>query len=824
MAELYKSQGLYAKVEPLMIEAKSIIEKVLGKEHPDYATSCNNLAELYISQGLYTKAEPLYIEAKSIREKVLGEKHPEYAGSCGSLAALYYSQGLYAKAEPLMIEGKSIYEKVLGKEHPNYATFCNNLAELYKNQGFYAKAEPLMIEAKSIYEKVLGKEHPDYANSCNNLAVLYEKQGLYTKVEPLIIESKNIREKVLGKEHPDYANSCSNLGGLYNHQGLYSKAELLYIEAKSIYEKVLGKNHKDYANSCNNLADFYENQNEFLKASNYYQLASQALISQIENNFSTLSENEKAKFLNTFYIHFERYNAFTIKANRQIPNLTAQAFNNSLVTKGLLFSSTQKMRERILNSGDIPLKQLYEDWRNKRTAYSKALQLSLKEREKQNISTEKLQTEANELEKQLSKKSELFPKANDKTRYTWQDVQKNLKKDEVIVEIIRTQYSDKKQTDSTLYMALIITPTTQNQPEMVVLPNGNEMEKEGISYYKNNIKFKKEDKISYNAFWAQIKAKLGNAKKVYFVPDGVYHQINLVTLQNPATKAYLRSEISVQLLSSSKDLIKYAENSKKQRKNFKDYQVHLFGYPAYAQKNDKSSTKKEERSLSFSAKMDTTQRFFDPNSGIITVLEGTKVEVNNISKILTDKKITNTVYLENKADENTVKGLKNADILHIATHGFFLGDTESFDKDNADKFRENPLLRSGLLLKDAEKGMRGEILEGEDGVLTAQEAINLNLDDTELVVMSACETGLGEIKNGEGVYGLQRSFQQAGAKTILMSLWKVDDTATQEVMTLFYNNLVAGKTKRQAFDDAQETLYKKYKNPYFWGAFVMVGE
>ncbi len=181
-------------------------------------------------------------------------------------------------------------------------------------------------------------------------------------------------------------------------------------------------------------------------------------------------------------------------------------------------------------------------------------------------------------------------------------------------------------------------------------------------------------------------------------------------------------------------------------------------------------------------------------------------------------------YLANQADEAIVKGLKNADILHIATHGFFLGDAEKFDKDNADKFRENPLLRSGLLLKDAEKGMRGEILEGEDGVLTAQEAINLNLDDTELVVMSACETGLGEIKNGEGVYGLQRSFQQAGAKTILMSLWKVDDTATQEVMTLFYNNLVAGKTKRQAFDDAQETLYKKYKNPYFWGAFVMVGE
>ena len=418
----------------------------------------------------------------------------------------------------------------------------------------------------------------------------------------------------------------------------------------------------------------------------------------------------------------------------------------------------------------------------------------------------------------------MFAKVNDKTKYTWKDVQKQLKANEVVVEIIRTEYYTTKRTDSTLYMALIITPTTQNQPEMVVFPNGKELETDAVAYYKNNIKFKKEDKVSYNAFWAQIKAKLGDAKKVYFVPDGVYHQINLVTLQNPATKAYLRNETQVQLLSSSKDLIKYAENSKKQRKNFKDYQIHLFGYPAYAQKNDKISTTKEERSLSFSAKMDTTQRFFNINSGTIAVLEGTKIEVNNISKILTDKKIKVTNYLENKAEEGTIKALKNPDILHIATHGFFLGDTEGFDKENSEKFRENPLLRSGLLLKDAEKGLRGEIKEGEDGVLTAQEALNLNLDDTELVVMSACETGLGEIKNGEGVYGLQRSFQQAGAKTILMSLWKVDDVATQEVMTLFYGNLAAGKTKRQAFDDAQETLYQKYKNPYFWGAFVMVGE
>ncbi len=692
----------------------------------------------------------------------------------------------------------------------------------------YKEAEFVFNEALIQAEKEFGKNSSTYIGCYGMLAMVYRNQRLHVKAESLYVEMKNMYEKTSGKESPSYSYVCSVLADMYSAKGLYAKAEPLLIEVNDIDKKLMSEvssHYFYYLHSTVALADCYASQSLYVKADHYYKQSYNLFLYHFGYDNSHLTEKEKKAVLaDGAHLYLSVYNFFTIQAHRQIPNLTAWAFNNSLVTKGLLFESTQKMRERILNSNDMPLKQLYEDWRIKRIAYSKALQLGTKECKRQNIYPKKLQFEANELEKQLSQKSELFAKASSKTRYTWQDVQKNLKKDEVIVEIIRTQYFYKRLTDSTLYMALIITPKTKNQPEMVVLTNGNEMEKENVSYYKNAIKFKKEDKISYNAFWKGIKAKLGKAKKVYFVPDGVYHQINLVTLQNPTTKEYLRSEIQIQLLSSSKDLIKHAENNKKQRKDFKDYQVHLFGYPTYGQKNDKISTSKEEIILSFSAQMDTTQRFFDANSGVITVLEGTKVEINNISKILTDKNIKNTIYLENKADEATVKGLKNPDILHIATHGFFLGDAEKFDKDNADKFRENPLLRSGLLLRDAEKGMRGEILEGEDGVLTAQEAINLNLDDTELVVMSACETGLGEIKNGEGVYGLQRSFQQAGAKTILMSLWKVDDVATQEVMTLFYNNLVAGKTKRQAFDDAQETLYKKYKNPYFWGAFVMVGE
>ena len=243
LARVYKSQGRYAKAEPLYLRALSIDEKALGKSHPNVAASLGNLAALYSSQGRYAKAEPLYLRSLEIGEKALGKSHPHVAASLNNLAALYESQGRYAKAEPLFLRALSIYEKALGKSHPHVAASLNNLAALYESQGRYAKAEPLYLRALSIYEKALGKSHPDVATGLNNLAGLYKFQGRYAKAEPLYLRSLEIGEKALGKSHPDVAISLNNLALLYTSQGRYAKAEPLYLRALSILRAAFPNGH-----------------------------------------------------------------------------------------------------------------------------------------------------------------------------------------------------------------------------------------------------------------------------------------------------------------------------------------------------------------------------------------------------------------------------------------------------------------------------------------------------------------------------------------------------------------------------------------------------
>jgi tetratricopeptide (TPR) repeat protein len=266
LAVLYAHQGRYSEAEPLYRDAVAMRKRLLGEDHPNIATSLNNLAWLYDAQGHYSEAEPLYQRALILRERVLGPDHPDVAESLNNLAELYRAQRRYSEAEPLCQRALALRERVLGPDHPDVATSLNNLAGFYDAQGRYSEAEPLCQRTLALRERVLGPDHPDVATSLNNLALLYHAQGRYREAEPLCQRALILRERVLGPDHPDVATSLNTLAGLYDAQGHYSEAEPLYQRALTLRERVLGPDHPDVATSLNNLALLYADQEQFEKA------------------------------------------------------------------------------------------------------------------------------------------------------------------------------------------------------------------------------------------------------------------------------------------------------------------------------------------------------------------------------------------------------------------------------------------------------------------------------------------------------------------------------------------------------------------------------
>ncbi len=861
LAGFYKNSGKIGEAELVYQEVLNKRKELLGDKHPNYITSLNNLGLLYLNSSNYTKAEPLLLASLNKTKEVFGEQSVEYSSAIYNLASLYRYEGNFDESKRYYELAIDISLATWGKDNVYYISAIESLADYYKTQREYKKAETLTLEAIELYKKdvihnkfsivnaffnltntylaqerykdaetllldvirvqkeLSGTNNPDYGNQINSLALVYEQLGDHSKSAALYSEAAVVFKKVLGESSISYLIALQNLASAYSKQKNFIQADSLYTAIKPIAETIFGKNHLSYSSVLLDMALYYQRQAKFVLAENSYREAIKVMFSQIETNFSILSEKEKALFYKTFSYRFEIFTSFALMQSQRNPALLGEVYNNQLFTKALLFNTTNKMKERIMASNDDVLKKLFNEWQFKKEYLSKIYQLPFSEKEAQHIDEKLLEQEVNSIEKKLSLQSEAFGSANDTKHPTWQEVQNALKQNEAAVEMVRLDfYNGSNWTDTIVYLALIIKPGS-SFPEVVKLYQGKDLENRYARYYTNAIRFKTEDTYSYTHYWKQIQEKLAGVKKVYFSPDGVYNQINLQTLKNTQTGKYLIDEIDIQLVSNTKDLLKV--KSLKQSSK----EVILIGFPDY--NNEKAiGTDRSIPSKLQLIEADTSQRFFTGN--FITNLPGTKKEVDNISYIFIKNKLKTANYTEQEASEVLIKSLKDPRVLHIATHGFFMRDVQTNSENerglmgmNAKTVVENPLLRSGLLFANAKQAF----IEGGDGILTSYEVMNLNLDETDLVVMSACETGLGEISNGEGVYGLQRAFQTAGAKTILMSLWSVSDAATQELMTLFYENWITQKkSKRQAFKNAQQVLKVKYPEPYYWGAFVMVGE
>jgi len=788
---LYDKQKRYAEAELLFKQLLPVMLKHYGNINNRYAEFCMDLAALYQELGKYNEAEPLMKEVLSIRAKVFGKQTVPYATYCGALGLLYYEQGRYQEAESLYKYAMNIYATKVGKKHPIYGSFCNNLGLLYKTQKRYAKAESLFKEDMQISLQYYGKEHYKYAASCNNMATLYREQKRYKEAEELYNETLSNKMKILGKDDPSYATSCSNLAVLYLAQKRYTEAESLFKEALSIRDKVFGKEHPDYIKSCANLALLYEKKQSYQQAEPLYIKTILMKEKEIEQNFAHLSETEKEQYLQAnIDKYFNDFQRFVYLYHTQKSDISTYGYDIALRTKGLILSSSEKIKNRILNSGNTALKELYLEWKNTKDKYNKALNLTIQQRQQKKLNLDSLLRTANEYEKELAQKSLDFAHVFSPKPISWKDIQTKLKKDEAAIEIVRVMLEQREDTaDSIAYMALIVKKNS-SYPEVVTFPYGNKLEKEHLINHRRSTRHKIYDPYSYDVYWKPLKNILSGINTVYFSSEGVYHQINLATLQNTESKQYVFDEIRIIPVTNTKDLLEPVF----EYKNKKSY---FIGNPKYNLNIDTKGNERSEDMRSFHT---------------LSPLKGAENEVKKVSRFFENPVLS----IGKSATEESAKSIKNPYILHIATHGYF--------KKGEYQNSVQAMLNAGLLFAGVLDYDKMEIrpFDKEDGKLTAFEVMNMELDSTELVVLSACETGLGQASK-EGVYGLQRAFKVAGANSIIMSLWKVSDEATQILMAKFYENWQRkGMDKRKAFETAQKELREEYKEPYYWGAFVMI--
>jgi CHAT domain-containing protein len=793
MALVYMAEGKMYEAQE-MVELALKASEQLGKNTPAYIANLNSQAKIQQMNGHYNEAEKDFDETLEMVKKAFTENSLQYAIVLNNKAMLYQNVGRYDEAIALMKKSiataEAAFKKALKRSKNSFdgRRFQTNLAFMYQMAGKHTEAEAVFIEMKKSYEKNIAANNPDYAALLNQLALLYIETKRYDQVEPLLKKAQEIFKKRQSEQSPGYARATADLGVFYRINGRNADAEPLLVKALGIREQVLGSSHPDYVRTQEELAILYWKMQQWDKAYSNYKPVMDKTIDFINKYFPPMSEAEKTKYWDITFPRFQRFYNFALSAASLKPGITEDIYDYQTATKALLLNATNKIKQSILKSGDKALIGDYVLWLDKKETLARYYSLSKEELAEQKIDLAAMEAEANKLERALSSRSTDFSSGYSTQKISFKQIRDVLADNEAVVEIIRVRNYDNAFTDDSKYIALVLTKGMQ-LPKMTVLDNGTQLETRYAKFYRNAIQQKMEDGYSYDQYWARFDGDLQGKKVIYVSPDGAYNQINLNTLKKPAGD-FVINHYDVTIVGNSKDLI--ARKSAKAGAVVKT--ATLLGFPEYGGDN-------------------------------IAPLPGTKVEIDGVAKILKTAGYQVSQFTQLLASEKNLKSIKSPLLVHIATHGYFMQDGAfGVQEENA---TNNPLLRSGLMLANASKTISGaanDVESNDNGILTAYEAMNLDLDNTKLIVLSACETGLGDVKNGEGVYGLQRAFLVAGADAMVMSLWKVDDAATQQLMTNFYTNWVKSGNKQKAFKQAQIQLMTKYKEPYYWGAFVMMGQ
>jgi CHAT domain-containing protein len=830
LGNLYVTLGKYDSAASFLQQAVEIKKKVLPEENFEYAMALNDLAFVHDLLDDYQAAEKLYRKSAEIQKQHRPIFDNPSAGvpyieTIARLGMLYYKMGNWDIAEKLLKEAS---DEAVGLAFYQYnTTLMVKLAMIYTAKGKYADAERLYRWSLNYLYLGPGTESQEAALIRYHLGQLYEKMGARGGLEQYV-KAFEILEKLKGPENLLYYASVSNsIASVFNKDNTsakdYEVVASLLERSLDIRRELLGSLHPDYILTVHLFALHFRNIGENQKAEELESISQQLMRDFLLSGLDFLSESELIRFINNYNKTDETISLIEdFKEKHKSLNLNAEAYNNLLFYKGIGLYNSLAVLQSIQHSKNTALAKL---WKDAATVKNLLHAQELLPYEKRVFKIDSLQELVNEYDKKLVEASSTVRDGRELLSSSWQTVQLQLEPGEASIEFIRFQYSNKDWSSNYLYAAFLIR-ASDTIPQYIFLCReediekvfGNNKDNTGALYITRS-SIKKStgetapDKRLYDLVWHPLIPYLKDVKKIYYSPSGLLHRIAFSALPASDSNLLMEQYELVQLFSTRNagDIITQGDKAINN--------ISLFGGIDYDRSEESVADTNNRYSLVYSKR--------GSGMGSFNYLPGTLEEVKKIASLYQSRKLNYSLVSGKEATETAFRKLDGhaPEVLHISTHGFSLPDPPAnYETDiarNTYSMAMDPLARCGLVFAGGNKAWIGETIKGDDEILTGREIATMNFSGCKLVVLSACETGLGNLQGTEGIFGLQRAFKAAGVEAVMVSLWPVPDKETVEFMEQFYSNWHKTNNIENAFRETQLYMKKKYP-PQLWAAFILL--
>lgn len=824
-----KDRGEYAEAEKSLQRATTMSERLLGPEHPQTAYAMNTLGLVYRAMHDFARASSLLQRSVEITDRTLGPENGRLGVYLNNLSNLHFDMGDLSQAGVELERAFRIGEKTLPPVDIEMATRTSNLGNLYRQRGDYARAEPLLERGIAINEELFGPNSPNVANGLQNLGIIARQKKDYERAIALYQRALAIREKTVGPEHPNVAALQNNIANIYHAKGDYAKALEIQQRALAIAEKAVGPYHGLTLTLLANIARTYMALGDLNNAIQFQTSAEAGQNVAAELDLAIGSERQKLAYIGDFGESSSR----TISLNLNLAPTDHAAANLAalvlLQRKGRVLDAMSDSLAA-LHQRSNPEDQKLLDHLNATT--TKLAQLELDGpgkmvREDYQKQVAALEGAKEKLESEISERSAEFRAQS--APVTVAAVQSLIPANSALIEFGAFRPFDPKAVNndeafgSLHYAAYVLrsdgTARGRDLGDAKAIDDAIDSWRRALSDPTTHDTRTRARAVDEKVM-RPLRELLGGATHLLVSPDGGLNLLPFAALVDEEGR-YLIQRYTFTYLTSGRDLLRMQVARESKSKPLLIANPN-FGEPAselFARSNaNVKSTARGERRRSVTTGNDLSEVYFAP-------LSGTEQEARSIQTLFPEAAIVSGA----QATKSAVKQINAPRILHVATHGFFLSELRPVATSSpaqttarsADAGTVSPLLRSGLALTGANLHNAND-----DGVLTALEASGLNLWGTKLVVLSACDTGVGEVRNGEGVYGLRRAFVLAGAESLVMSLWPISDYPTRQLMTGYYRNLKQGMGRGEALRQVQLDMVKKNPNlhPFYWANFIQAGE